>query len=103
MVIIKSRETEQMNKNDIIDLITQKTGVKKRTVDLVVDSFMQSIVSGLEKGEDVSLRGVGRFYTKERKARIGRNPNTGDKIEIKAKNVVKFNPSLSLKKAVDQM
>ena len=89
-----------MNKGD---LIKEVSGVMntKREAQKAVDAVFSSISSALEKGESVTLTGFGTFKIAERKARMGRNPQTGKEIKIEAKSVPKFVPGKALKDAVN--
>lgn len=89
-----------MNKADLADKVhdhLQGTKVQaEQTVQLIIDE----IVNALQKGEEVSLAGLGIFTTKMRKARTARNPQTGDPIQVPAMRVPKFRPAKALKDAV---
>ena len=73
-----------MNKSQVIDVVAQKTGLKKKEAEGVVNAFLSTIEDALAAGEKVQLVGFGTFETKERAARIGRNPATKESIEIPA-------------------
>ena len=79
--------------------IAEETGLSKTAVDGVLDALRTSVHSELKAGGDVYLPGLGRFETQDRKARKGRNPKTGEEIDIPAKRVPKFVPANALKKA----
>jgi nucleoid DNA-binding protein len=88
-----------MNKADLIDAVAKVTKTKK-TAGAAVDCVLDTITKALKKKEEVSLIGFGTFAIKKRKARNGRNPQTGAKIKIKAKTVPVFKPGKALKEAV---
>ncbi len=88
-----------MNKSDLINEVTAVVGTKKEA-QKAVDCVISSITKSLKKGEDVVLTGFGTFKVVKRKARKGRNPHTGEEIQIKATNVPKFTPGKALKDAV---
>jgi DNA-binding protein HU-beta len=75
-------------------------GITKKLAGEVVDAFIEAIKGSLAKGEKVSLIGFGTFSVKERAAREGRNPRTGNKITIKKKTVPSFRPGKELKDSV---
>lgn len=89
-----------MNKTELVDLIKEKTGITKKDIKEVIDATTDIIAESLEKGEKVSLVGFGTFLTSHRKERVGKNPQTGEKIKIAARNVPKFTPGKSLKDQV---
>lgn len=89
-----------MNKQDLIEAVSQTIGGTKVTAEQAVDTVINSIVSSLKKGEEVSIAGLGIFATKERAARTARNPRTGESIQVPAMKVPKFRASKALKDAV---
>jgi len=89
-----------MNKGDLINEVAKVVNTKKEA-QAAVDCVLSSISSALKKGDTVSLVGFGGFKVMKRKARKGRNPQTGEEINIKASNVPKFTPGQALKEAVN--
>jgi len=89
-----------MNKADLISEVAKVTGTKKEAQD-AVDTVLSTITKALKKKGQVTLVGFGTFKVEKRKARTGRNPQTGEKIKIKARNVPKFVPGKGLKDAVN--
>ena len=88
-----------MNKADLINEVAKVVETKK-DAQAAVDCVMSTITDALKKGESVSLVGFGTFKVAERKARKGRNPQTGQEIDIKASRVPKFVAGKALKEAV---
>lgn len=88
-----------MNKGDLVSEVGKVVGTKKAAQD-AVDTVFGSIQKALKKKQDVTLVGFGTFKVSKRKARKGRNPQTGAEIKIKAKNVPKFIPGKALKAAI---
>lgn len=88
-----------MNKANLIDAVAKVTKTKKSAC-AAVDCVIDTITKALKKKEDVTLIGFGTFGARKRKARNGRNPQTGAKIKIKAKTVPVFKPGKALKDAV---
>ena len=88
-----------MNKADLINKVAKVVGTKKAAQE-AVDCVLSSITESLKKGEDVTLVGFGTFKVVNRKARKGRNPYTGEEIEIKATKAPKFTPGKAFKEAV---
>ena len=90
-----------MNKGDLINEVAKVVSTKKEAQE-AVDCVLSSITKALKKGDTVTLVGFGTFKVTNRKARKGRNPQTGEEIEIKASKAPKFTPGKSLKEAVKQ-
>ena len=89
-----------MNKGDLINDVAKVVSTKKEALE-AVDCVFSSITRALKKGDTVTLVGFGSFKVVERKARKGRNPQTGEEIDIKASKAPKFTPGKSLKDAVN--
>ena len=89
-----------MNKTDLINEVATVTRTKKEAQE-AVDSVFSAIANALKKADTVTLAGFGTFRVDKRKARTGRNPQTGEPIHIKARNVPKFIPGKSLKEIVN--
>jgi len=89
-----------MNKSELVDMVVEKTDLSKKDSEKVVRAVFDSITNSLAKGEKVQLVGFGNFEVRNRKAREGRNPATGEKIEIDALKVPAFKPGKALKEKV---
>ena len=89
-----------MNKAAIVDKVHEVLGGTKAQSDRAVDTMVDSIISSLKSGGEVSIAGLGIFSTKMRPARQGRNPRTGESIQIPAMRVPKFRAAKALKEAV---
>jgi len=87
-----------MRKTDIIEHIALATDLPKDAVEDVIDCLVRDIRKTLKRGEVYRLAGLGRFYAKPRKARVGRNPATGDPVDIPARNAVLFRAGSDLRK-----
>ncbi len=90
-----------MNKAELIEAISKDTSLSKKDVDAVIKSFTSIVTSTLSNKESVQLIGFGTFETSEREARTGRNPATGEEIQIAASTVVKFKAGAALKEEVN--
>lgn len=90
-----------MNKQDIIEEVAKKAGISKTAAGRAVETMTGAIKKGLKKNERVSLVGFGSFSVRKRNARKGRNPQTGEVIDIKARKVVRFSPGQPLKDAIN--
>ena len=91
--IINNKKNKKMTKADLVEQISYKTGVDKAEVLAIVESFMTSVKTSLEKGENVYLRGFGSFIIKTRAAKIGRNISKNKAINIPAHNIPSFKPA----------
>ena len=88
------------NKTDLIDRVHQTIGCTKADAERAVESIISMITDTLKKGEEVSVAGLGIFEAKTRAGRTGRNPRTGETIQIQSMRVPKFRASKTLKDAV---
>jgi len=89
-----------MNKRDLIAQIAQDTGVTKSSAGAAVDSLLETITKALKKGDAITFVGFGTFKTTQRRARVAKNPRTGDAIKIPRRRVVRFTAGKALKTAV---
>ncbi len=89
-----------MNKADLVDKVHSVVQGTKTQAENVVESLIDTITASLKKGDEVSIAGLGIFSTKMRPARTGRNPRTGESIEVPAMRVPKFRAAKALKEAV---
>jgi nucleoid DNA-binding protein len=90
-----------MNKTELIDAIVRRAKITKPAVSEVIDAAIYEIIAELARGSEVRVTGLGRFKTDHREARTGRNPQTGEQIEVAAKTVAKFTPEKPLRDAVN--
>src|SRR5205085_4990632 len=90
-----------MKKADLVDTIAGKAGTPKAQVQQMVDDVFDLIAEGLTKGEKIDLRGFGTFSVRDSKARTGRNPQSGEPIQIPARRVPAFKPGKELKEKVN--
>ncbi|PGS48871.1 DNA-binding protein [Bacillus sp. AFS041924] len=93
-------EVKDMNKTDLINAVAEAGELTKKQATLAVDAVFESILGALQNGDKVQLIGFGNFEVRERAARKGRNPQTGEEIEIAASKVPAFKPGKALKDAV---
>ncbi len=89
-----------MKKSEIIAKMAESAAITKAAADKALTAFQDAVKESLKNGNKVSLIGFGSFSISERKARIGRNPKTGEEIKIPASKTVKFTPAKGLKEAV---
>ncbi len=90
-----------MNKSELIEAIAASADIPKAAASRALDAMVESVTDSLKKGESVSLVGFGTFAIKERAARTGRNPQTGQPIEISAVKVPSFKAGKALKDALN--
>jgi DNA-binding protein HU-beta len=89
-----------MNKEQLVEKVADKTGATKKDALEILNCALDLVTGSLKKGEKVTLVGFGTFLVRKRKAREGRNPQTGAKIKIPAKKVPAFTAGKELKSAV---
>ena len=89
-----------MNKTELIAAAAEQTGMTKKDTERVINAALDAITAELAKGNKVQLSGFGSFETKDREARVGRNPHTRESIEIPATRVPSFKASKALKDTV---
>ena len=89
-----------MNKSELIEAVAQAADISKAAAGRAVDALVQSIATALKEGDQVTLVGFGTFSVRERAARSGRNPRTGQTINISASKVPGFKAGKALKDAV---
>lgn len=90
-----------MTKADIIDRIATASGLTRLETEVVVNGFLATVAEALEEGDHVELRGFGSFRVQHRKARMARNPQTNEEVEIEARFVPAFRPGRELRERVD--
>ena len=90
-----------MNKTELISAVAEKAEMTKKDAEKAVNALFASIEEALAKGEKVQLVGFGTFEVRERAARTGRNPQTGEEIQIAASKVPAFKAGKALKEAVE--
>ena len=91
-----------MTKADLVDEIAQRTGLTKKDVADTVDEFLDTVCRALTSSKHIEIRGFGTFKVKQRKARIARNPRTGEPVHVPARRVPVFKVSKELKELVSQ-
>lgn len=90
-----------MTKADLVDKVTSLGDLTRRDGEVIVDTLFESVIGALKSGDKIEIRGFGSFRTRQRKARTGRNPKTGEKVEVPAKRVPFFKPSKELRDSVN--
>lgn len=91
-----------MTKADLIEEVSVISRLSKKSSEVVVNTFFESIVGSLRRQEKIELRGFGSFKLRHRRARVGRNPKTGARVDVPAKVVPYFKPGKDLRELVNQ-
>ena len=91
-----------MTKADLVEIVANEAEMTKKDVEQLVEIIFDSIVGTLNNGEKIELRGFGSFRVRERNARKGRNPKTGEPVDIPAKRVAYFKPGKDLKDIINK-
>ncbi len=91
-----------MTKAELVAKVAAEAGLTKAAAERAVNAFIKALAEALVKGERVALPGLGVFHVKERKARKGRNPRTGEEITIPARKVVTFSAAKALREALNK-
>ncbi len=91
-----------MTKADLIDEVSRLAELTRKDSEVIVETIFDSVVRSLRAGDKIEIRGFGSFRTRQRKARMGRNPKTGEKVEVPAKKIPFFKPSKELKDLVNE-
>jgi len=89
-----------MNKTELIDAVAKRAGLTKSQAKEAIDGYHETVSAVLKDGKSVDIAGFGSFSVSERAARTGRNPKTGEALQIKAAKVPKFRPGKGLKDAL---
>ena len=90
-----------MNKAEVVDAVAEAADISKASAGRAVDAVTDIVANALKSGDTVTLVGFGTFSTRKRAARSGRNPRTGETIQIKASSLPVFKPGKALKDAVN--
>ena len=85
-----------MTKADLIDEVSRLAELTRKDSEVIVETIFESVVRSLRAGDKIEIRGFGSFRTRQRKPRVGRNPKTGDRVEVPAKKIPFFKPSKEL-------
>ena len=91
-----------MTKAELVDEVAHVVGLTKKQAETIVNIVFDSIVDSLRSGEKIELRGFGSFRLRSRKSRTGRNPKTGEKVEVPSKKIPYFKPGKELKELINK-
>ena len=90
-----------MTKAELVEDVAKNSDLSKKDAEVIVQTVLDSIIDSLKQGEKVELRGFGSFRLRERAARLGRNPKTGERVHVPAKKVPYFKPGKDLKELIN--
>src|SRR3989475_3058144 len=90
-----------LTKADLIEEVLRVTELPRKESESIVETIFDSIIESLQKGDKIEIRGFGSFRTRQRRGRTGRNPKTGEKVDVPAKKIPFFKPSKELKDFVN--
>ena len=91
-----------MTKADLIDEVSRLAELTRKDSEVIVETIFDSVVRSLRAGDKIEIRGFGSFRTRQRNPRTGRNPKTGEKVDVPAKKIPFFKPSKELKDLVNE-
>ena len=92
-----------MTKADLVEIVYEKVGLSKKESQDIVEAIFDTIKANLETGEKIKISGFGNFILRDKRPRKGRNPQTGDDIQISARRVLTFRPSQILKAYLNEI
>jgi integration host factor subunit beta len=92
-----------MTKADLVEEVSRVSDLPKKDAELIVETVFQNIIRALHGGDKVELRGFGSFRLRKRESRRGRNPKTGDRVDVPPKQVPYFKPGKELKDLINQL
>jgi integration host factor subunit beta len=90
-----------MTKADLVEEVIKATQMPRKEAEVTVETIFESIIGALQKGDKLEIRGFGSFRTRPRRGRVGRNPKTGEQVQVPAKRIPFFKPSKELKDYVN--
>lgn len=90
-----------ITKADLVEEVSQTTGLTRNDSEEAVETIFERIIGALQQGDKIEIRGFGSFRTRQRRARVGRNPKTGARVEVPPKRVPFFKPSRELREYVN--
>lgn len=98
---MRGRQDASMTKAELVEEVARVSELTKKHSEIIVNTVFDSIVDALRKDEKIELRGFGSFRIRQRRSRQGRNPKTGDKVDVPAKRIPYFKPGKELKELIN--
>src|SRR5579859_3725593 len=92
---------DEMTKADLVEKVTRLGDLTRRDGEIIVETIFDSVITALQGGDKIEIRGFGSFRIRQRNPRIGRNPKTGERVDVPAKRVPYFKPSKELRDLVN--
>jgi integration host factor subunit beta len=90
-----------LTKADLVEEVVKNTELPRKESEVIVETIFEGIIGALQNGDKIEIRGFGSFRTRQRRGRVGRNPKTGEKVEVPPKRIPFFKPSKELKDFVN--
>jgi integration host factor subunit beta len=90
-----------LTKADLVEEVVKNTELPRTESEVIVETIFEGIIGALQNGDKIEIRGFGSFRTRQRRGRVGRNPKTGEKVEVPPKRIPFFKPSKELKDFVN--
>jgi integration host factor subunit beta len=97
----RTDEDAQMTKADLVEEVARVSELTKKHSEAIVNTVFDSIIQALQRDDKIELRGFGSFRIRQRRSRQGRNPKTGDKVDVPAKRIPYFKPGKELKELIN--
>ena len=91
-----------MTKAELVEEVSRVSDLTKKHSEVIVETVFRSIIEALHRGEKIELRGFGSFRIRQRDSRMGRNPKTGEKVDVPAKRIPYFKPGKELRELLNQ-
>ena len=101
-ILSLGQERGDMTKADLIDEVSRLAELTRKDSEVIVETIFDSVVRSLRAGDKIEIRGFGSFRTRQRRPRVGRNPKTGERVDVPAKKIPFFKPSKELKDLVNE-
>jgi len=101
-VAVTTPTSGSMTKAELVEEVSRVSDLTKKHAEVIVDTVFKSIIDALHRGEKIELRGFGSFRLRKRESRKGRNPKTGDKVDVPPKRVPYFKPGKELKDLINR-
>lgn len=99
---LQNVSSDVMTKAELVDEVARSVQLTKKQAEQIVNLVFDSIVASLRSGEKIELRGFGSFRLRSRKSRLGRNPKTGERVEVPSKRIPYFKPGKELKELINE-
>ncbi|MGH9323603.1 MAG: integration host factor subunit beta, partial [Vicinamibacteria bacterium] len=101
VLLPEKQESSVMTKAELIEEVSRVSDLTKKHSEIIVDTVFKSIINALHRGDKIELRGFGSFRIRQRESRKGRNPKTGERVDVPAKKVPYFKPGKELKELIN--